>query len=134
MVAEWVSSPTGIVRTRGPGAVYALQWIEQVFAVSLHCGCALVRAQVAPRAGLARVPRPIIAKCPTEEHICLWERISASVHIGNFTKAYVGAFCAMTHGMLRWSDLQRTCSLHFTADAITGEGPTKHQRYILTLR
>ena len=84
VVAAWVSSQTAIARTRGPCAVYALQWVEQVFGVSLHTTCALVRAQVAPRTGLARVPRPVSAKCPTEEHVCLWERVLASQYVSNF--------------------------------------------------
>ena len=130
VVASWVNVQRDIARSRGPAAVYAIQWVEQVFGVSLHTSCAFVRAQVASREGTTRIPRPVAAKCPTEEHVCLWERVLASRYVGNFTKSYAGAFCALTHGMLRWSDLQRTCKLHLTPDAVSGIGPMKNQRYL----
>merc|ERR1712129_672492 len=130
VVAAWVNVQRDIARSRGPAAVYAMQWIEQVFGVTLHTSCAFVRAQVAPREGTTRIPRPVAARCATEEHVCLWERVLASRHMGTFVKCFAGAFCALTHGMLRWSDLQRTCKLHLTADAVTGVGPMKNQCYL----
>ena len=41
-----------------------------------------------------------------------------------------GAVCALTHGMVRWSDLQRTPNLTLTRDAITGKSKMKNQYYL----
>ena len=40
----------------------------------------------------------------------------------------MGAFLACTHGMLRWSDAQRTQDLRLTKDAVTGLAAMKNQR------
>ena len=130
VVAAWISCQTAVARSRGPLALYSVQWVEQVFAVDLHASCALVRAQVAPVGSITRVPRPVAARCPTEEQVCLWERVMDSRLVSSYVKCYVGAFCALTHGMLRWSDLQRSCGLRLTANAVTGIGPMKNQRYL----
>ena len=45
------------------------------------------------------------------------------------TRCYAGIYCALTHGMLRWSDLQRTSGLELTQDAITGVACMKNQRF-----
>ena len=36
----------------------------------------------------------------------------------------------MAHGMLRWSDLQRSIGLSLTADAVTSMSPMKNQKYL----
>ena len=56
-----------------------------------------------------------------------------NILVGNFLvveRIFAGAVCGLTHGMLRWSDLQRTSNLSLTTDAITGISEMKKQKYL----
>ena len=58
-------------------------------------------------------------------------RCRDSIVAGNFPtveKIFAGAVCALTHGMSRWSDLQRTSNLSLTKDAITGKAGMQNQK------
>ena len=48
-------------------------------------------------------------------------------HEHSTLRAYAGAICAMTHGMLRWSDIQRSQDLRLTADVVAGRAAMKNQ-------
>jgi len=128
-VAKWLRSQALRCKTRGVLAFAALKWVEQAFGVCLHSSSELVRSQRLPCIDRSRVPRPVPAKCPSEEMVCMWEDVVAS-SLGSFCKCFAGAFCAMAHGMLRWSDLQRSSHLRLTPDALTAEAPMKNQAYL----
>ena len=129
-VAEWVRHQALANKTRGANALQALRWTEFSFGVNLFTRSELVRAQASVHADRCRIAPPVPARCPTEEQILLWEQLVLSRTSCNFTKAYAGAFCALAHGMLRWSDLQRSLGMRLTTDAVTAMAPMKNQKYL----
>ena len=124
-VAEWVRHQALANKTRGANALQALRWTEFSFGVNLFTRSELVRAQASVHADRCRIAPPVPARCPTEEQILLWEQLVLSRTSCNFTKAYAGAFCALAHGMLRWSDLQRSLGMRLTTDAVIAMAPMK---------
>ena len=129
-VAEWVRHQALANKTRGATALQALRWTEFSFGVNLYTRSELVRSQACMHADRCRIAPPVPARCPTEEQILLWEQLVLCETTSNYTKAYAGAFCAMAHGMLRWSDLQRSLGMRLTTDAVTAMSPMKNQKYL----
>ena len=60
----------------------------------------------------------------------MWEDVTMNEAASSFVRSYTGAFCAMAHGMFRWSYLQRSMSLTLTADAITARAPMKNHKFL----
>ena len=128
-VAAWVGEKARATKTGGLGALSALRWLEAAFGVCMHATSTLVRTQ-ADSMHCAPRPRPMPARCPSEHQVCLWENLLADANTSLVARCYAGIFCALTHGMLRWSDLQRTSELELTQDAITGLACMKNQKFI----
>ena len=72
---------------------------------------------------------PMTVRCPSEEMNIHRENIVAD-NFAAVQRIFVGAVCALTHDMLRWSNLQRTSNLSLTADAINGKSEMKNQKYL----
>ena len=96
----------------------------------MHAQSSVVRAQRSIHTDRTRIAPPIPAKCPTEDQILVWEGVVQNTQNPLFDGAYAGAYCALAHGMLRWSDLQRSMQLRLTGDAITAVSPMKNQKYL----
>ena len=64
-----------------------------------------------------------------EEHVCLWEK-SVVEHPLLVVRIHAGASCAVTHGMVHWSDLPRSHTLRFTWGAVSGRVVMKNQAYL----
>ena len=58
-----------------------------------------------------------------------WENIVAGNSL-TVERIFAGAVCALTCGMLRGSDLQRTSDLSLPTDAITGRSEMTKQKYL----
>ena len=128
-VAAWVELRSKSSVSGGAAALSALRWVEAAFGVQLHTSSSLVRLQ-ADAAYCAPGPRPVSAKCPTERHVAMWEQLLTSTGSNVVIRCFAGMFCALAHGMLRWSDLQRTSQLELTQDAVTGLACMKNQKFL----
>ena len=129
-MATWLRQQAEANKTRGATALQALRWVEHSFGITLYTQTELVRSQQCMHTDRCRIAPPVLARCPTEEQILLWEQLVLCDSASNFTKAYAGALCAMAHGMLRWSDMHRSIGLTLTADAVTSMSPMKNQKYL----
>ena len=128
-VARWVSLQAQRCKTGAVRAVSALRWVEGAFGILAHSRSSLVIGQLQRGAGDRPQAPPAKARCPDEEQIGHWERMVVE-HPSVVVRAYAGIICALTHGMLRWSDVQRSQQLHLTLDAVTGRSVMKNQNFL----
>ena len=110
-VASWLRHQAVVNKPRGSAAYLSLRWVECSFGVDLRASSELVRSQRTAFGNRSRLAPPVPARCPTEEQVLLWEQLVRDDRSTIFVKAFAGAFCALAHGMLRWSDLQRSMGL-----------------------
>ena len=125
-----IGSVRGIaMQNRASRASSLLRWIESALGIPSFTRSALPSVQVHRRSGSEAPAPPAEAKCSDEEHVCLWAKLVVE-HPSRVVRIYAGKRCPLTHGMLRWSDLQRCDTLRLTPDAVPSRAMMKYQTYL----
>ena len=105
-----------------PGIIYrACVWCEACFEMNLFTSSPLVLSQKSPTLNLSSSARnlPVPAELATFDMIIAMESMVRDAP-SSVMRCWAGVFCALAHGVLRWSDLQRSEGLTLTNDAVTG--------------
>lgn len=113
-----------------PLRVYrGLCWAERAFGLVLHTGTPQVRSQssIVVDAGCEHLAESVSAEMATLKMVAdMEDLVGAAPSLP--LRAYAGACCCLAHGVLRWQDLQRSSSLHLTADALVAVPVMKRKR------
>ena len=105
-------------KTRCVRLYRACVWAEKCFGMQLQTSSPLVLGQRSLPADVS-TPAPKPARMARLEFIMAMERLTQD-GLTLPMRCWAGAFCCLTHGVLRWSDFQRSEGLHLTPDAVVG--------------
>ena len=106
-------------RTRCVRMFRACIWAEKSFGVNLHTSSPLVQGQRSlPLDAATSLPPPRPARMAPLEFVAAMEALTMD-GLTLPMRCWAGAFCALSHGVLRWSDFQRSENLILTSDAVT---------------
>ena len=108
---------------------YALVWAEECFQIKLFTGDRAVRLMSSASSG----PRdaPIKAKCPTVALIKLLEKACCDDACPIVIRIMCGLMCCLTHGVLRWSDFQRSVKFFLGEDLLTAKSTMKRRDILI---
>ena len=117
-LAAWISDQAEKGASGPRRALQALAWAEKAFELDLRISAPLVQAQRSSGQAVDRAkPKP--AKMATIQMLTDMEKLvfdAPSVLL----RCWAGAFTALGHGVLRWSDLQHSEEIALTTDAVFG--------------
>jgi len=105
----------------------ALMWFESVFDLRLYTKDRLVMAQCASKRSSVPRDSPIKAQCPSVDLIITLEQYVGNQFEPPVPRIIAGLLLAMTHGVLRWSDIQRSLSLELGRDMLTAKATMKRK-------
>ena len=105
----------------------ALMWFEGVFDLRLYTKDRLVMAQVASKRSSVPRDSPIKAQCPSVDLIITLEQYVGNRFEPPVPRIIAGLLLAMTHGVLRWSDIQRSLNLELGRDMLTAKATMKRK-------
>ena len=108
----------------------ALCWAEKVFKLQLHTDDVMVRAMCKRRSDMEAREAPAKAKCPTVELVKLLEEACCNVKNPVVIRVMAGFMCACVHGVLRWSDFQRSVRLELGKDMLMAKATMKKKNVL----
>ena len=115
-VAAWVADQASKGASGPRRSLQALAWAEKAYGVDLGISASLVQAQ---RASTPSTSAPKPARMATIKMLGDMEKCVAFAP-SNVLRCWAGAFAALGHGVLRWSDLQHSEGVKLTEDAVFG--------------
>ena len=122
------------LRTRGTNVPcrhrYALVWAEECFRISLFTGDRAVRALSYTTRGESREP-PAKAKCPSVTLVKKIEEACVDKSNPVVVRIICGLMAVLTHGVLRWSDFQRSVKFFLGKDLLTAKSTMKRRDILI---
>ena len=106
---------------------YALIWAAKVYKICLFAEDEVCMAMCARRSAAGPRDMPVKARCPTVDMVCLLEEACCNVKNPVVIRVIAGLLCALTHGVLRWSDFQRSVGMVLGRDLLVAKATMKRK-------
>ena len=104
---------------------YAFIWAEKLFQVKLFAEDELAISMCSSKKDLGPRELPLKAVCPSVDLILKIERACCDKKENPVVRIMCGFLLCLTHGVLRWSDLQRSVQLTLGRDLLMGKAVMK---------
>ena len=127
-VAAYINDQRPLGKTVPIRRLHALRWLEGVTKISLHTEDSLVRAQIGEQ-GIARPPKR--ARCPDLETVIALEKACTDKDTPVVAVIFIGMILCLLHGVLRWSDFQRSTDMQLGVDLLYARSVMKKRNQLV---